>query len=85
MATMTRPGRVRIRIEHLVVHGAPDVRAELLSEAIVAELVRLASAGAPPSNLPDELAVDIERDPVAGGRAIAATVHARLIAEVDRG
>lgn len=82
---MTRPDRVRVRIERLVVHGAPDLRAELLAEAIVSELGRLASAGAPPSSPPDELAVDIERDPVAGGRAIAAVVHARLIAEVARG
>ena len=82
---MTRPGRVRVHIERLVVHGAPDVRGELLAEAIIGELVRLASAGAPPFNPPDELAVDIERDPVTSGRAIAAAVHARLIAEVAHG
>ena len=85
MAVMTRPRRVRIHIERLVVDGAPDVRAELLSEAIVAELARLASVGTPPSNPPDYLAVDIVGDPVASGRAIAATVHTWLIAEVARG
>ena len=85
MAVMTRPGRVRVHIERLVVHGAPEVRGELLSGAIVAELARLASVGAPPSDPPDEHAIDIVRDPVAAGRAIAATVHARLIAEVARG
>ena len=84
MAIMNRPSRVRVHIERLVVDGAPDVRAELLSEAIVDELVRQASTGAPPSNLPDELAVDIVRDPVASGRAIAAAVHTRLIAEAAR-
>jgi hypothetical protein len=82
---MTRPGRVRVHIERLVVHGAPEVRGELLAEAMTAELARLASTGAPPSDPPDELAVDLLRDPLAGGRAIAATVHARLIAEVARG
>lgn len=82
---MTGPGRVRVHIERLIVHGAPDVRGDLLSGAIVAELVRLASINAPPSNPPDEHAIDIVRDPVAGGRAIAATVHARLIAEVGHG
>lgn len=81
---MTRPGRVRIHIGRLIVDGAPEVRGELLFDAMAAELVRLASTGAPPSGPPYEHAVDIVRDPVAGGRAIAATVHARLIAEVAR-
>jgi hypothetical protein len=82
---MTRPGHVRINIGRLIVHGAPEVRGELLFDAMAAELVRLASTGAPPAYPPGELAIDLVRDPLAGGRAIAAIVHARLIAEVARG
>ena len=77
-------GPVRVHIERLVIDGAPDVRGDLLGEAIVDELRRLAAIGAPPI-VDREVTVDIEQSPVAGGRGIAAVIHAQLIAEVGRG
>jgi hypothetical protein len=77
-------GPVRLHIERLVVDGAPGVRADRLTEALVAELRRLAAIAAPPVDTEAELVIDLERSPVAGGRAIAAVIHSHLITEVGR-
>ena len=77
-------GPVRVHIDRLVIDGVPDVRGDLLGAAMVDELRRLAVTGAPPIDV-DEITIDIELSPVAGGRAIAAVVHSMLIAEVGRG
>ncbi|MBL7501511.1 hypothetical protein [Frankia nepalensis] len=79
------PTRVRVRVERLVVDGAPGVPADLLAGAVADELRRLASRGAPPAPVAAELPVDPVGDPVGAGRAIAAALHARLLAEVADG
>jgi len=82
---MNGASRLRVHVERLVVDGLPDLRADRLSEGLVAELCKLAVRGAPPIDIPDELVVDLEHDPETAGRALAAVVHARLIAESGHG
>jgi hypothetical protein len=74
--------RVRVQIERLVLDVPPDVRGEVLAEAIRAELTRLIARATPPDDIPGEAVVDVVGSPVSAGRAIAAELHARLLAEV---
>lgn len=79
---MNRPKRVRLRIDRLVVDGLPQVRADILADAIAEELKRLAARNEPPTPIGPELDVDLLQGPERGGREIAAVIHARLLAEV---
>jgi hypothetical protein len=76
------PARIRVRIDRLVVDGAPGVRADLLATSISDELARLAGGRLAAVEVPRELRVDLVRDPDAGGREIAAALHARLMTEI---
>ena len=77
--------RFRVHLEHIVVDGAPDMSADRLTAALVGELRRLAASGAPPEPVPLELVVDLVADPVGGGRALAAVLHSRMIAQAFDG
>ena len=73
-------GRVGVHIDRLIIDGLAGRTAEAVATAFVAELRRLAEAGAPPmGDIGAELEVDPERDPVAAGRLVAAAVHSRLL------
>lgn len=76
---------VRIHIDRIVVHGAPDVRADRFGDALITELRRLATVGAPPVDTTAELSVDLENAPLVAARAVAAVVHSRLLAEAVDG
>jgi hypothetical protein len=78
---MTRPVRIRVRIDRLVIDGA-CLRGELFAAVIAEEFTRLAAAGAPPSAVADEVDADLVQAPVPAARAIAAALHAQLLAEV---
>ena len=83
MGGVTRPGRIRVRIDRLVLDGASGARGELVAAAITEELTRLAASGAPSNAIPDRVEADLVNAPVAAGRAIAAALHARLLAEAS--
>lgn len=75
---------VRIRIDRLIIEGVDGRPAELMAEAFVTELLRLARVDARPARpTGGDLDADPERDPVGAGRLIAASVHARLLGGRD--
>jgi hypothetical protein len=73
---------VRVHIDRLVLDAAPGAPAEVVAEAIRAELTRLIARATPPDEIREEAVVDVVGSPVSAGRAIAAELHARLFAEV---
>jgi hypothetical protein len=80
MAAVSARGPVRLHIDRLVVDGVPAQSGRRFADETLAELRRLAAAGAPP--VPDhgsELGVDPEQDPVGAARAVAAVIHSRLV------
>ena len=80
MAAMSARGPVRLHVDSLVVDGLPGPSGRRFADETVAELRRLAAAGAPPVQHDDrELSVDPEHDPVGAARAVAALIHSRLI------
>ncbi|NYD24665.1 hypothetical protein [Kineococcus aurantiacus] len=83
-------GDVRVTVERLVVETDGAVRADLLAAAFVDELTRLARRRVPPGSRtasargPHDAVGDPRTEPVRAGRAVAAAVHAALLAEVGR-
>jgi hypothetical protein len=76
------PARIRVRIDRLVVDGAPGLRADVLAATLTEELTRLAAGSAAAAQVPRELCVDLVGHPDSGGCEIAAALHARLMTEI---
>jgi hypothetical protein len=79
---MTTARRLHLRIERVVIDGAPEVRGERLVPAMVEELERCLADTRTPVEQAEELTVEVGRAPEAAGRAIARALYAELPAEV---